>query len=237
MGDQIARSIPIHNFRSGVDEPSPYLTMFENSVDLVQPTADDNARQTLLKNWFPLKLDDRARLAYGGIPQTAETTWNDIKTAFIDALTDPQEEYTWHARREFITWDSVESFRSLFTKIKSKVDKYEHANVREREYFFRFRMALPRHYRREIDINLPRERRKVEEAIDIAERIRLANSEAAESNQAAAAPNRPFTGAAMRENQYVSVELGLANLTSRFDGIDETLRSINERLENVNLRN
>ena len=177
--------------------------MFEKAFDLVQPTADNNARQTLLKNWFPLKLDDRARLAYGGIPQTAETTWDDIKTAFIDALTDPQEEYTWHARREFITWDGVESFRNLFTKIKRKVDKYEHANVREREYFFRFRMALPRNYRREIDINLPRERRKVEEAIDIAERIRLANSEAAEPNQAAAASSRSFLGAAMAGKRYV----------------------------------
>ena len=189
-------SLPIHNFRTDIDDPVVWLPLFEDTVEMCLHPADANAKNTLLKKWFPLKVDDRARQKLLGI---TTQVWDEIKAAFIKSLANPQEEYNWHARRQTITWDGVEPFHDLATRIRRAVDKYEPEAVRQNEYFFRFRMALPKDYKREIDIWCPRNNRTIAEAQDIAERVRLANAEERAETLGAAAPTQPtsFIAAAM----------------------------------------
>ena len=203
-------SLPIHNFRTDIDDPAVWLPMFEDTVEMCLHPADANARKTLLKKWFPLKVDDRARQKLLGI---TTQVWDEIKAAFIKSLVDPQEEYNWHARKQSITWDGVEPFHDLVTKIRRKVDKYEPEEARAREYFFRFRMALPKDYRKAIDIGCPRDKREIDEAQEIAERIRLANAEARDEEAGAAAPARSveFTAASMAHDRLKEVEMLLLN--------------------------
>ena len=207
MSDKRALSLPIRDFKTGVEDVDDYFKLFEMTIDLVQPTSGANAeadREVFLKSWFPLKLDEKGMKILNGINIVPETTWDQIKTAFKQALVDPQEEYNWHARRQAITWDGVESFLDLATRIKKSVDKYEIAAARPREYFFRFRMALPKDYRRAIDIGLTKDKRKIDEAQGIAERIRLADAEANDESQGAAAASKTvsFSGMAMTDSSH-----------------------------------
>ena len=207
MSDKRALSLPIRDFKTGVDDVDDYFKLFEMTIDLVQPTSGANAeadREVFLKSWFPLKLDEKGMKILNGIDITADTTWDEIKTSFKQALVDPQEEYNWHARRQAITWDGVESFLDLATRIKKSVDKYEIAAARPREYFFRFRMALPKDYRRAIDIGLTKDKREINEAQSIAERIRLADAEANDENQGATAASKTvsFAGMAMTDSSH-----------------------------------
>ena len=48
------------------------------------------------RNWLPLKVDDKAKLKLEGI---TATTWNELKTKFLEASIDPHEQFNWHARR------------------------------------------------------------------------------------------------------------------------------------------
>ena len=207
MSDKRALSLPIRDFKTGVDDVDDYFKLFEMTIDLVQPTSGANAeadREVFLKSWFPLKLDEKGMKILNGIDITADTTWDEIKTSFKQALVDPQEEYNWHARRQAITWDGIESFLDLATRIKKSVDKYEIAAARPREYFFRFRMALPKDYRRAIDIGLTKDKRKIDEAQSIAERIRLADAEANDESQGATAASKTvsFAGMAMTDSSH-----------------------------------
>ena len=221
MADTVSvTSLPIHNFRTGTDDPTVWLPLFEGTVEMCLHPADANAKNALLKKWFPLKVDDQARQKLLGI---TTQVWDEIKAAFIKSLVDPQEEYNWHARRQAtITWDGVEPFHDLATKIRRAVDKYEPEAARQTEYFFRFRMALPKDYKREIDTWCPRDKRTIAEAKEIAERVRLANSEERAESMGAAAPAQPttFIAAAMTGDRVEALERRLEGLSLRLGNME-----------------
>ena len=215
-------SLPINKFRSEIDDFDDWIHMFEKTVDMCHNTADANRRQELYRNWLPLKLDDKARLTHSGI---TGANWAEIKTEFKKALIDPQDEYNWRARRMTIIWDGIESFQALATRVKRSVDKYDEECVKEREYFFRFRLALPPDYRRAIDIGCAKERRNIDEARSIAERIHLANAEAGDTAAAPAsaaashAPTPTFTGATMSEDRLRSLEVAVQEMSVRMEDL------------------
>ena len=211
-------NLPIKDFRSDVDDPAEWIPLFETTVKMCLPTEDENVTKENCKNWFPLKLDDKAKRKYSAI---TSDNWTVIKAEFIKALVDPQEEYNWHARRNTIVWDGVESFQDLAARVRKSVDKYEEPAARVREYFFRFHLALPIDYRKAIDIGLAKDKRKIDEAQNIADRIRLANAEAAEESGATAAPARAVTFNSMSEDRIKQLEMQVQGLSVQQESMVE----------------
>ena len=222
MGERSVTSIPVDKFRSGVDHFDTWIKYFEDAIDITHAGADAASKLLFLKKWLPFKLDDKARLVYSGVP---DGDWAAIKANFKEALKDPQEEYNWYARRVTIVWDGVESFQSLETRIKRAVDLYE-TDGKDREYFYRFRMALPKDYRRAIDIGCEKENRTIAKARAIAERVRLADAEDAEEptpgTAASLQPSKSvsFTGAAMAEDRLKSLEMAVQGIAVRMEGLE-----------------
>ena len=87
---KIVTSLPIDKFRSDVDDPEEWIPLFEATVKMCLPTEVEGTQDNNCKNWFPLKLDDKAKRKYLAI---TSTDWTVIKSEFIKALVDPQEEY------------------------------------------------------------------------------------------------------------------------------------------------
>ena len=229
-------SIPVKEFRSGIDHFDEWIKLFEKAIGISYQTATAGATaaaaaaalETAYKQWLPLKLDDKARLVYDGV---ADGEWAQFKSDLRKALIDPQDEYLWHVRRVTIIWDGVESFRSLGTRIMRAVDTY-HTENRANEYFFRFRMALPKDYKKAIDLGCAKGNRTIDNAIDIAERLRVADIDASEDTTitpttptAASLPTPKavsFSGAAMSDDRLKSLELAVQGMSIRLDNVEAT---------------
>ena len=218
MAEKQVNNIPVEKFRSGTDHFDSWIGLFEKAINLAYKGAEDADITDARTQWLPLKLDDKARLIYAGV---TGATWPVIKANLKKALIDPQEEYLWHARVATITWDGVESFHSLSTRIIQAVDMY-HTENRENEYFFRFRLALPPDYRRAIDLGCSKENRTIKNAIDIAERLRVADADTSGAGATAAATPKAvsFSGAAMNDDRLKSLELAMEGVTIRLDNMD-----------------
>ena len=227
MEDCAVTSIPVDRFRSGVDHFDTWIKYFEDAIDVTHPTADAATKEQLCIKWFPLKLDDKGRLTHEGI---TGANWAEIKRNFREASKDPEEEYNWHARRVTITWDGVESFQDLETRIKRSVDLYNTTD-KVQECFFRFRLALPPNYRYAIDMGCKKENRTIAEARSIAERVRLAYAERNEegavggepAGATAASPQPkavPFAGAAMSDDVLSSLETAMRGLSMRVENAE-----------------
>ena len=144
-------SLEIDKYKHGNDFDQ-WVIRFEMAVGLAhqvnQPEKRDK-KERLCMDWLPLQLDDATFTIFRDI--RAET-WPEMKTELALLLTDPQEKYDYFAGRNPIVWDGKECFHSLATRIKTKADKHVYEGSRAREYFQRFRSALPPEYRKAIDI-------------------------------------------------------------------------------------
>ena len=227
MEDSAVTSIPVDRFRSGVDHFDTWIKYFEDAIDVTHPTADAATKEQLCIKWFPLKLDDKGRLTHEGI---TGANWAEIKRNFREASKDPEEEYNWHARRVTITWDGIESFQDLETRIKRSVDLYNTTD-KVQECFFRFRLALPPNYRYAIDMGCKKENRTIAEARSIAERVRLAYAERNEEGAVGGEPAGatvaspqpkavPFAGAAMSDDVLSSLETAMRGLSMRVENAE-----------------
>ena len=65
MADKPAYSLPVSSFRSDQDDFDSWIELFEASVKVAHPAADEAAIHALNLKWLPLKLDDDARTIYG----------------------------------------------------------------------------------------------------------------------------------------------------------------------------
>ena len=221
MAEKRVTDIPVEIFRHGIDHFESWVKLFEKAIDLSYKGASEADRATACEQWLPLKLDDKTRLIYGGV---TGATWESIKTNLQKALVDPHDEYMWHSRRATIIWDGVESFQSLGTRIMREVDTYQ-TTERETEYFFRFRLALPKDYKRALDLGCSKTTRTIKHAIDIAERLRVADSDAVESG--ATATPKPihkdlsFSVAAMYDDRIRYLEREMEKIKIRLDNLEE----------------
>ena len=228
MGDKQVNTLPVKEFKYGVDHFDSWIQLFEKAIKLAYKgaAADDIADAS--EQWLPLKLDDQARLVYDGV---TGADWAAIKANLKKALVDPQEEYLWHARRATIVWDGVESFQSLGTRITRAVDTH-HKGEKESEYFFRFRLALPRDYQRAIDLGCAKGDRTIKNAIDIAERVRVADSDVGEAGATATPQAAPktvtFTGASMTDDRLKSLELAVQGLSIRMENQETAKKAEDE---------
>ena len=145
-----AHSLSVDKYNNGEDFDE-WANRMEIAVGLAHNVSGDDkkdAREKLCLEWLPLKIDDATWAVYKG---ATKVTWTELKQELTELLTDPQEKYDWFANRNPIVWDGKESFHALASRIKIKVDKHL-TEGKDREYFHRFRGALPIEYRRAIDL-------------------------------------------------------------------------------------
>lgn len=228
MGDKQVNTLPVKEYKHGVDHFDSWIKLFDKAIKLAYKGASEADQEEASQQWLPLKLDDKARLVYDGI---TTTTWALTKANLRKALVDPQEEYLWHARHATIVWDGVESFQSLGTRVTRAVDTY-HKGDKESECFFRFRLALPKDYKRAIDLGCAKDTRTIKNAIDIAERLRVADTDAGEAGAGptSAPKSVSFTGASMSDDRLKSLELAVQGLSIRMDNQESSKRKTDEEL-------
>ena len=196
--DSSQGSLPIKDFNFENDDFDDWVTRFETAVSLAEGIDDEAELKGYCKKWLPLKLDDTARSISASVDM--KTDWTSIKKELSELFVDPQEKYNWFAGRDPIVWDGKESFHSLATRIKKKVDKYSLGGDKEKEYFMWFRLAVTSEFRKAIDIGCG-DNWNLSEAMKIAGRLRLAEEDAAadvriKTNDKSGA----FSGAAMSDH-------------------------------------
>ena len=221
-------SLPINEFSSGVDHFESWISLFDAAIEITYKNATAADKQAAARQWLPLKLDDQARLIYSNV---AGNTWAELKENLRKALIDPQEEYNWHAGKATITWDGVESFQCLATRVKRAVNTHQKSN-KETEYYYRFILALPGDYQRIINLGLARDKRLIENAVDIAERVRVDSAGSSTAPSATTA----FTGAAMSDDRIHSLELAMEGLALRVGNIESSLKKLSTDLHHRNRR-
>ena len=149
MAERLVNSIAVERYSADSDDFDSWVEMFEAAIELAHNPADD-AKEGLFKKWLPLKLDEHGRSVLKNCDMTK--TWAALKEDLKKLLVNPEDKYSWLARTRVITWDGKESLHSLATRVKRAVDKFDPDGPKEREYFVRFRLALPTEYRKAIDM-------------------------------------------------------------------------------------
>ena len=186
--DDESSGIGIEMFSSGVDDFDEYVDLFETAVNLATVAATTAEKEKAYWQWLPLRLDKPARAILAQAKQQVQAraqaldpprnaTWSELKEELKVLLIDPQEEYKWHAKVMTIKWDGVESFHVLASRVINAVDKFDRKMddaYKKREYFTRFRMALPKEpYQDAIDMNVGFEEPSIEKAKIFALRAQL----------------------------------------------------------------
>ena len=101
----------------------------------------------------------------------------ELKEELKVLLLDPQEVFRWQNKLISIKWDGVESFHALASRVIAAVDKYDKDMpqlYKAREYFVRFRMAVPKEpYQDAIDLGVPLGHHTIKNAKDVALRAQL----------------------------------------------------------------
>ena len=220
-----ATSIPCKSFNSNVDHLPDFIPIFENACIVATNPSDDKKESTFLQ-WFPLKLDKRARNLFNSINQ-ANKSWAAIWAELKELLIDPQERYNWKAKKSTIKWDGKETFHALETRVKRAVDLYEDPAVVESEYFFRFRAALPKDYRKAIDLGCEEDARTIENAKKCALRLQLALADDDDDDNAPPSKDVAFSGAAMvglSDNRVEALEKNLQELSLQMGNLCESMQ-------------
>ena len=217
-------SIGIEVFKSGCKDLDfdAWVDMFERAVKLATNAPDDAALHRACLEWLPLKLDSAARAVYS---QATSRAWPALKDELKNLFVDPQEAYRWQAKKISIEWDGMESFHALAARVKSAVNKYEKDMpdaYKQREYFFRFRDALPEYYQDQIDMSCGPGERTLENAKDIAQRTQMTHRG---SNA-----TRSVSFAALEDDRVSGVELSLAGLNTKFESLALENKRLNEEV-------
>lgn len=222
-----AHSLAVDKFRYEQDDFGNWVTMFEDAVGLAHGITAGNERDVLCLRWLPLKLDESARMVY---KEAKKDEWATLKTDLTKLLIDPQDKYNWLSGRRMIVWDGKESFHSLASRVKASVDKYDDDGPKEREYFLKFRQALPPEYRKAIDIGCG-DTWSIDNAKKIANRLRLADGDVAAGGAASADRTVAFTGASMSDDCLKTMEMSLQGIAVRMENLDTEVKKILEDRE------
>ena len=226
--EEAASSINCKDFDSDVHDFDDWVKKFEKAVKLATNVRDDASLHYLYKEWLPLKLDD---LASTYLDQIGDVTWPNTKTRLSDLLVDPQMKLRWRARQWTITWDGKESMHALAARVKRAVNKYDRhlpEDVRESEYFVRFRCAFKKPLMRVIDMNCPEGSQTIETAKDAMMRYLLANAED-DSMSGDVDKSAAFSGANLNPDRATSLETLLASIAMQMESISLSVRKIEDR--------
>ena len=219
--ERATSSIAVDTFRSSVDDFTEWIALFEDAVQLGTGVTDAARKEVLLLKWLPFRLDDEARTVYRGI---ASRTWADVKAELGTLLIDQQEAYTWQTNRSSLQWDGKESFHALAVRVRRAVDKYDPQAVKAKEYFFRFRQALPKRYQTAIDLGCAEDRRTIDEAKKIALRLQMTELDDDKSKVT-------FTGASMADDRLKSLEMDFKKMDVRMEAVEGKIDGVSEQLK------
>ena len=215
-GPKSTSNIGIAEFRSGIDDFDEWSDMFESAVDLATRAPTPEEKEEAYWDWLKLRLDKPARAIYKqgkqqvlahAATENRAPTWSELKDVLRILLIDPQEEYRWQTKLMTIKWDGVESFHVLASRVINAVDKFDRKMddaYKKREYFTRFRMALPKEpYQDAIDMNVGFDDPSIEKAKLYALRAQLT-----QQNKG--------------ENQFKQVTFASASVPSHFGNVTES---------------
>ena len=227
-------SIPVDSFQSNEDDFETWVQLFESAIILAYPTATAAELKQYFIKWLPLKLDNEARSIYKNV---TAAEWKDKKEELTKLLVNPEEKYNWLAQRSPIMWDGKESLHTLAAKIIMAVNKYDPQNGdKEREYFFRFRAALPREYKKAIDMNCGEDRPAlctIAQAKTIACRLQAANAETSASlGFGPTEKTEPGRGAAMSDRSPQDISLQLKHYEIMVEDLKQDY-GMNKRIESM----
>ena len=221
MTEKAPNQLPLDKFESGKDDIDDWIERFEKAVRLATNAQSAARRNKLYLEWLPLWIDEPARAVLGQIPTgTVYQTANDVKGVkdlLKELLVDPNEVYQWRAMKKKVTWDGKEDFQVLATRVIRAVDKYEKdldQNARNSSYFFRFREALPKVYKDSIDVSLNKDERTIENAKELATRVRGTQPNHEVSFEAAAMVDSPTF-----DNRVRGLELQVSELGKKIDSL------------------
>ena len=221
--ERATNSIAVDTFRSSADDFTEWITLFEDAVQLGTGVTDAARKEILYLKWLPLRLDDEARTVYRGI---ASRGWADVKAELGTLLIDQQEAYTWQTNRSSLQWDGKESFHALAVRVRRAVDKYDPDAVKAKEYFFRFRQALPKRYQTVIDLGCAEDKRTIDEAKKFA--LRLQMTELNDDKSKAT-----FTSASMAEDRLKSLEMDFKKMEVRMEAVEGKIDGVSEQLKEL----
>ena len=222
--ERATSSIAVDSFRSSEDDFGEWITLFEDSVVLATGVTDNDRKKALLLKWLPFKLDDQAKTVFRSI---ASVDYAVVKDELKALLIDQQEAYAWQTNKTYLQWDGKESFHALAVKIRRAVDKYDPDSAKVKEYFFRFRQALPKRYRTAIDLGCAEDKRNIDEAKKIAMRLQLTEIDDDKGKEVA------FTGASMADDRLKSLEMDFQNMDLRMGSVEGKLDTVNETLKEL----
>ena len=222
--ERAAYSIPVEPYRSSHDDFDEWIKMFEDAVVLATRVTDPFRKDTLCKTWLPFKLDDEARMVFHNI---AAATFVEIREELKNLLIDPQAAYNWQTNRSTLQWDGKESFHALAVRVKRSVDKYDPDAPKPKEYFFRFRQALPKRFRTAIDLGCAEDKRTIEEAKKIAMRVQMTEADSEVDKGVS------FTGASMADDRIQSLEMDMKKLDTRMESVEGSVKKIEGNVEKL----
>ena len=222
--ERATNSIAVEKFRSSEDDFGEWISLFEDSVVLATGVTDDDRKKSLFLKWLPFKLDDQAKTVFRSI---ASVNYTDVKKELKALLIDQQEAYAWQTNKSCLEWDGKESFHALAVRVRRAVDKYDPDSVKEKEYFFRFRQALPKRYKTAIDLGCAEDKRKIDEAKKIAMRLQMTETDDDKGKEVT------FTGASMADDRLKSLEMDFKKMDVRMDSFEGKLDSVGETLKEL----
>ena len=207
--------IGVEHFKSGVDDFDEWVVLFESAVNLATMATTVAEKQTAYWEWLPLRMDKPARAMHAQAKNQVQAqaqaqnpprdaTWPELRTALEALLIDPLEGHKWHAKLMTIKWDGIESLHVFASRVITAVNKFDKNmdnSYKQREYFLRFRMGLPKEpYQDAIDLKVGFEGGSIEKAKKIALRAQLTVSNKG-------------------ENQYGQVSFASGSVPPRYENI------------------
>lgn len=227
-------ALAVEKYKSGIDDFEEWVDLFEKAVKLATNVRDDNILPYLYREWLPLKLDSTALAARR---QVTAAGWIQIKEELAALLVDPQERYKWQVKLQTIKWDGKESFHALAARVTRAVNKFDKDMpdaFKTREYFFRFRSAFKKPWRKVIDLGCRANERTIENAKDVALRYQLTLADE-DGDDRADEPTKSvtFAGATLHADRATGIETSLAGIAMQLENLSLTMRSQDERLARV----
>ena len=227
-----ASNINVKDFDSEKDEFERWIIRFEKAVKLATNMRDGDAPlHNTYKDWLPLKLDEDA-LSHLENLDIEVLDWNTLKERLAELLIDPGERLRWQTHQTTIKWDGKEPLHMLATRIIRGVNKYHKTypqEVKEAEYFARFRNAFDPSLMCIIDMNCPAGSQTIDIARDALTRFHLTPKKPVaegDSYQSFVSPGAPSPPDAVP-----SLESSLATITEQMGNIALNMRTMRRDME------
>ena len=224
---------PVETFDPTKDDFEDWVLLFERAVKVTSRNRDDAVLNELYLDWLPLQLNASARQTY---KQAKKTTWPELKAELCELFIDPQEEYKWQAKITTIRWDGEENIHSLASRVVQSVNKYNKRmpqDLKEEEYYNRFRSAFKKKIRHIIDMGCPKGSQTIENAKDVVMRNEIVNADRDDAKVKDVVGAASFASGHLHSNQSTNIESALTKISTQLKDLTVALHSLDKRLKKI----